>query len=189
MCDHGDPWLLLDCKLNKTPDSRRGRQFLPLILATARRAFQRKYALEMVLTEDVEVEERERERERESLVCQRCENGEVSWVKWNEKDKKLLRSVSSYFGNGRRKAPQFSFSFEAEAQLFLTLFASHLSRSRRSTSRCAVPGRCGGLGGCRKGAVKKILHQQPQEKKGGPFLFLWLLVHFFSPPPSAGIVG
>ena len=39
--------------------------------------------------------------------------------------------------------------FEAEAHLFLTLFASHLSRSRRSTGRCAVPGRWGGLGGCR----------------------------------------
>ena len=49
-------------KVDKTPDSRRGRQFLPLILATARRAFQRKYALEIVLTEDVEVEERKRER-------------------------------------------------------------------------------------------------------------------------------
>ena len=42
------------------------------------------------------------------------------------------------------------FFFEAEAYPFLTLFGSHLSRSRRSTGRCAVPG---GLGGCRNSGL------------------------------------
>ena len=117
----------LDRKVNKTPDSSRGRQLLPLILATPRRAFQRKYALVMVLTKDVEVQRWE------SLVCQRCENGEVSWEKWSEKDKSccVTCQVISATDDGKRLSSDFF--FEAEAHLFLTLFGSHLSRCRRST--------------------------------------------------------
>ena len=58
------------------------------------------------------------------LVCQRNENGEVSWEKWKEKDNNCCvpRHLTSETKGTTESASVLIYFFEAEAHQCLTLF-------------------------------------------------------------------
>ena len=133
----------LDRKVNKTPDSGRGRQFLPLSLSTARRAFQRKYVSKAAFTR-IRIDPDIRMSQLRIGLPSTVRSGAEERRSWGARLDVLSFRLRSYHVlisySAECNGPKFykTLMFLVQAGMFLSFQARRSSATRSSTSDLTV---------------------------------------------------